>query len=329
MLITGRVGLGDLSLAVAADRGVDAREVERALHHAVELGVNLVEVHPGEVDAEKLAATTVRALRARDRVVISTTVPPVPLRPGGPPRRDVLPDQLPAKYVVEHIESTLRATRLDALPLVQLPLTPIWRHSSAWAELAGTCARMIHEGKALAFAARFTTVDAEDADTRALVADPMFAALSVIYSLCERSIEPLLPSIKIPVLARRPLAGGALAGHLGPGVKLSPRDDRNELDAPTLEHIAVTAARLSLELHVRPPAATSCEPAKAVVEQGKRPEHLEARTLAELALRYVMHRGAIPLPRLHRHAHVLDTIASASAPPLTPALVDRILVEKT
>lgn len=329
MQITGRAGAGDLSLAIAADRGVDAREVERALHHALELGLAIVDVHPGELDAEKLAAATVRTLRARDRVVITTTVPLVPLRPGGPPRRDVLPDQLPARYVVEHIESVLRATRLDALPLVQLPLSPFWRHSSAWSELAGTCARMIHEGKALAFAARLHTVDATDDDTRALVADPMFAAVSVIFSLCDRSIEPLLPQIKVPVLARRPLAGGALTGDLGIGVKLPPRDDRQEIDAHALERISVTAARLAPELEVRPPAATSCDAAKAVLERGKRPEQLEARTQADLALRYVMDRGAIALPRLHRHAHVLDTVMSAGAPPLTPALIDRILVEKT
>ena len=328
MLITGRAGLGDLSLAIAADRGVDAREVERALHHALGLGLSLVDVHPGEADAEKLAASAVRSLRARDRVVITTTIPAVPLRPGGPPRRDVLPEQLPVRYVVEHIESTLRSTKLDALPLVQLPLNPFWRHSSAWAELAGTCARMIREGKALAFAARLATVDPEDADTRALVADPWFAAVSVVFSLCERGLEPILPSIKIPVLARRPLAGGALAGFLGPGVKLSPRDDRNDLDEPALERIAATAARLSAEVTVRPPAATSCDAAKAVLEKSKRPEQLEARTLPELALRYVMDRGAIALPRLHRHEHVLDTVAAASALPLTPALIARILVEK-
>jgi len=327
--ITGRAGVGDLSLAIAADRGVDAREVERALHHALELGLSLVDVHPGELDSEKLAAASVRALRARDRVVITTTVPVVPLRPGGPPRRDVLPDQLPARYVVEQIETVLRATKLEALPLVQLPLAPAWRRSSAWAELAGTCTRMIREGKALAFAARLDTVDPDDADTRALAADPWFAALSVVHSLCERGIEPLLPSIKIPVLARRPLAGGALAGFLGPGVKLWPRDDRNVLDEPALERIATIAARLAAEVRERPPAATSCDAAKAALEKGKRPEHLEARTLPELALRYVMDRGAIALPRLHRHEHVLDTMAAASALPLSPALIARIFVEKS
>jgi len=334
VLLTGlgsRAGIGDLSLAIAADRGVDAREVERALHHALELGLATVDVHPGETDAEKLAASVVRTLRARDRVAITTTVPVVPLRPGGPPRRDVLPEQLPARYVVDQVESTLRATRLDVLPLVQLPLNPFWRHSSAWAELAGTCGQLVREGKALAFAARLETVSSDDDDTRAVVADPLFAAVSVVYSLCERSIEPLLPSIKVPVLARRPLAGGGLAGTLGPGVKLPPRDDRHALDEPTLERMAVAAARLAPELEQRPPAATSCDAAKAVLERGTRhrPEQLEARTLAELALRYVMDRGALALPRLHRHAHVLDTVAAASALPLTPALIARILVEKS
>src|SRR3954469_3737886 len=125
------VGCGDFSLAVAANRGVDAREVERTLHHALELGITLVDVHPGETDAERLAAATLRTLRARDRVVITTTVPHVPPKPGGPPRRDRLPELLPVRYVQQAVEDSLRATKLDALPLVQLPLRSAWRTSSA------------------------------------------------------------------------------------------------------------------------------------------------------------------------------------------------------
>jgi aryl-alcohol dehydrogenase-like predicted oxidoreductase len=319
------VGCGDLSLTVAANRNVDAREVERTLHHAIELGLTLVDVHPGEADAELLAANTLRAKRARDRVLVTTTVPLVPPKPGVP-RRDLLPELLPALYLVERVESSLRTTRLDALPLVQLPLTAAWRSSTAWAELVGTCARLTREGKVLAWAARLDTVDEA---SLAFATDTAFSALSVVFSLCDRTAAPLLAASKLPVLARQPLAGGALAGTVGPGMKLPPRDDRNDISLADLERAAVAAARLAPELHTQPPAARSCDAAREVLERGKRPDHLEATTAAELSLRFVIDQGAIALPRLHRYDHVLGAVIACAAPPLTPALIKRILVEKS
>jgi aryl-alcohol dehydrogenase-like predicted oxidoreductase len=319
------VGSGDLSLAVAANRNVDAREVERALHHAIELGLTLVDVHPGEADAELLAADTLRTKRARDRVLVTTTVPLVPPRPGVP-RRDLLPELLPAGYLVERVESSLRTTRLDAMPLVQLPLSAAWRSSTAWPELVGTCERLIREGKVLAWAARLDTVDEA---ALAFATDTSFSALSVVFNLCDRSAAALLAASKLPVLARQPLAGGALAGTIGPGMKLSPRDDRNELTPADLERAAVASARLAPELREQPPAARSCDAARAVLDRGKRPDHLEAITQAELALRFVIDQGAIALPRLHRHDHVMGAVIACAAPPLTPALLKRILVEKS
>ena len=314
------IGCGDVSLAVAADRGVDAREAERALDHALSLGITLVEVRD-EPDAERLAGNAVRTARARDRVVVATNVSLVPPRPGVP-RRDLLPELLPARYVQERIEASLRATRLDALPLAQLPLRTIWRTSTAYAELVGTCARLVREGKVLAWGGRLDEPDVAFAE------EPWLAALSVVFNLTDRGAEPLLAATKLPVLARQPLAGGALTGNLGPGVKLPPRDDRNELAPADLERIAVTAARLTLEVRTEPPAARSCDAARAVRERGRRPDHVEANTLAELALRFVIDRGAIPLPRLHRHAHVMDAIVAGSSPPLSPELLRRIVVDK-
>ena len=320
------IGAGDVSLAIAADRGVDAREVERTLHHALELGLTLVEVH-AEADAERLAGEVIRARRARDRVVLATRVPLVPPRPGVP-RRDLLPELLPARYVQEQIEATLRTTRLDALPLAQLPVRTAWRSSTAWAELVGTCARLGREGKVLAWGAM---LDEVDAPAHVFVAEPWLAAISVVFNLCERAAEPLLAAAaerNLPVLARRPLAGGALTGNLAPGVKLWPRDERHELSVPELETIAVAIARLAPLVNTPPPAATSCAAARAITLQAKRPDELAATTMAELALRFVIDRGAIPIPRLHRYASVMDAIVACAAPPLTPAVLARIVDDK-
>ncbi|MDX2094240.1 MAG: hypothetical protein SFX73_40790 [Kofleriaceae bacterium] len=359
------IGCGDVSLAIAASRGVDSREVERSLHHALELGLTVVDVHP-EPDAEHLVGDALPTPRALDRVVVATTVPMLSSRPGAP-QRDVLPERLPMGYVQERVEATLRATRFDALPLVQLPLRPAWRTSSAWAELAGTCARLEREGKVLAWGAIIDDVPALvdafaeppppppptttpsgliislfDATTPAappptpakkhapLVDEPWLASLAVPFNFCDRTADPIFDAAKEhakTILARRPLAGGALAGILGPGIKLVPRDDRNAVDARTLEGIALTMATLAQYVRTEPLAARSTVAAQQFVERHRRRDDIECLTVAELALRFVLARGAIALPRLHRHAFVLDAFAAMSAPPLAPDLLARILDE--
>jgi aryl-alcohol dehydrogenase-like predicted oxidoreductase len=154
----------------------------------------------------------------------------------------------------------------------------------------------------------------------------------VVYHLCDRRAEPLLAAAaqrELCVLARQPLAGGALAGQLGPGIRLPPRDDRGELDEATLERIAIGVARLAAVVQREPPAARSCDAARQAAERAAqtRPEHRECRDVAELALRLVIDRAGVALPRLHRREHLLPAIAAAAAPPLPADLaaeIDRI-----
>jgi aryl-alcohol dehydrogenase-like predicted oxidoreductase len=269
----------------------------------------------------------VREQRARDCVVVATRVPLADERPGAP-NRDTLRERLPAAYLQHRVEASLRATRLDALPLAQLPLRPAWVASPAWPELVGTCARLVREGKVLAWGALLD--EPTDDAAPALLAEPWLAAVSVVYHLCARGAEPLFEAAakrELAVLARQPLAGGALAGSLGPGATLPPRDDRNALDAAALERIAVAIARLSPLVKREPPAVRSSETARRIAATATRPEHVECTDVAELALRFAIDRAGIALPRLHRREHVIAAIVAASAPPLSAALVARVLDE--
>jgi aryl-alcohol dehydrogenase-like predicted oxidoreductase len=298
------IGAGDICLARSAARRVDHGQVARTLHAAIEAGLDLLDAAP---DAEELAGDAIRSLRVRDRVILATRVPAIGTR-------DVLSDRLPARYIQERVERSLRATRLDAIPLVQLPVRAFWRGSSAWPELAGTAARLVREGKVLRWGA---ILDAIEDDTAQLADEPWLASLAVPFSLCIRAAEPLLAT-RLAILARQPLAGGALTGTLGPGVRLPPDDDRNDLDERELIEIAREVARLARYVKRVPPAARSCDPAKAQLEKNPRLPHIECETLAELALRAVIDRGAIALPRLHRPEHVPLALLAAAAPPLPP-----------
>jgi aryl-alcohol dehydrogenase-like predicted oxidoreductase len=362
------IGIGDVSLARSATRGVDSSELTRTVHAALETGIDHIEVAP-EDDSEKLVGNALRALRLRDRVLVLTRVPALTAT------RDVLLERLPPKYVVDRVESALRSSKLDVLPLVQLELRAAWRSSKAWPELVDTCQRLVREGKALQYAAWVPQI--ED-DTAELLSEPWLSALNLPYSLCEREAEPLIAAAKKPpeptpavateappvddalaaaaardpmiasvlasqlivapspvatpttpaeppprkaILARRVLAGGALAGTLGPGAKLRQRDDR-ELDAATLERIAVGVAKLARFVKETPPAARASEAAKQQLERNTRPDHVECETLPELALRYVLDHGVIALPRIHRHEHLIYLPLIAAAPPLSTLPLD-------
>jgi aryl-alcohol dehydrogenase-like predicted oxidoreductase len=329
------IGGGDLCLPTSASRGVPARDVEHTLQEAIELGITLFDV-AADTDSEKLAGQVVRAQRARDRVVVATRVPILAERAGAP-TRDVLPERLPAPYVQDRVEASLRATRLEVLPLTQLPLRPAWLGSPAWPELVGTCARLVREGKVLAWGALLDEPGDEtlpapitqspDQAALALVAEPWLASLSVVYHLWDRRAEPLFEAAakrNLAILARQPLAGGALTGALAPGMHLPPRDDRNALDPATLERIAVEVTKLAALVEHEPAAVRSCDAARQVAERIKRPEHVECSDVAELALRFVIDRAGIALPRLHRREHLLPGIAAAATPPLPADLVSRI-----
>ena len=313
------VGVGGLSVTCAALRGLDAGDVTRALHAAIAAGLDLIEVAPEEA-AEHLAGDAIRTLRVRDRVVAALRVPALVERIGVP-TRDVLPERMPARYVQDRIEAALRTTRLDALPLAQLALRAAWQSSTAWPELLGTCARLVREGKVLEWGALVDTIE----DDTANLAQPPFVSLAVPFNLCERAAEPVLAAAaekSIAILARRPLAGGALAGTLGPGVQLRLHDDRRSIDAHQLERIAVGVAKLAAHVKREPAAARSCDAAKLQLERNVRPAEVHCETLPELALRWVISRGAIALPRLHRADHVADALLILAAPPLPPRELD-------
>src|SRR5580698_7705115 len=124
-------GCGDVNLARAAARGVDAREVEQAVGDALERGVAVVEV-AREDGSERLVGEAVRALRARDRAVVATRIDI-----GWRWRPEVFHAQL---------EASLRATRLDVLPLVVVALDADLLAVREWHEIADLCAQRTKAG---------------------------------------------------------------------------------------------------------------------------------------------------------------------------------------
>ena len=332
------IGLGDVSFARAAARNHDVADVVRRVHDALELAIDVIEV-ADEPDALRAVGDAVRATRARDRAVIVTTVR--------------LPDVRDVRGLQAQVEASLRATKLDGLPLVQLAPRVAWLGLSAWAELAGACERLVREGKVLAWGAVIDAGDVAIGEAPKPPPDPVFAttasglfipsaspepvaapapklahplalamfgSLAVDFSLCARDAAPVLAATQA-VLAHRPLAGGALAGRLGPGAVLARTDDRRDVD---LDAIAIGAAKLARFVKHAPPAAHAIDAARAIADTATPVDHVECTTLAELALRWAIDRGALVVPRIVRREDLDEAIAAASAAPLSDWTTEQI-----
>jgi len=307
----GAIGLGDISQARSAARGVVG--TERIAHEAIERGIDIVDATE---DAERVAGDAVRELHARDRVVLVTRIPLLADREYADGRRNLVSDRLPPLYVQSRVEASLRATRIEPLSLAMLPISPAWLESSAWPELVGTCERLRREG----LVRRWGAIIAGDT----AITEPWLSAIAVRFNACTRGAMPAITAAlaaKLAVLAYEPLAGGALGGRLGPGALLKPSDDRHGVD---LDAIAVGVAKLAALVKVTPPAAESTDAAREALATAKRPAELDCETVAELALRYVIDRGVIAMPRMHYTEQLIDAVRYASAPPLPADLVERI-----
>jgi aryl-alcohol dehydrogenase-like predicted oxidoreductase len=316
-------GWGGVSLARAAARGVVAADVERSVGEALESGLGLVDVIRDD-DSERVVGNAVRALRARDRATVATHV-------------EVGWRWQPEAFH-RAIEGSLRATRLEPLPLVQIAIDHDLFAKREWAEIAETCAMRTKAGDVVRWAAvierdpREPPLDPEATASEARricaeLASHRFVAIQLAFNLCEREGVSLLDAARgagLGVLALRPLAGGALAGTLAPGVALPPNDDRRGWDEALLERIALGAAKLAAHTQIVPPAARATAAARAQLERNPRLPDRPCRTLAELALRFVIDRGTIAMPGLHRREWISDAIAAANAPPLPfdPTLLD-------
>lgn len=310
---TGRevlvVGFGGKGLT-GARRGLEPADVQRAVAAAIDAGCELVDV-PAPGEPERLVGHELRALRARDRVVIATTV-------GGPGRRPPL-----AAQVQRAVEDSLRALRLDAIPLVQLAgWDDAWLDDRTWPELRGTLARLVHDGKALAWGA----IAPDDTAPLRVIAEPWLAALQIRYSLFDRHAETaLLPAAQkagVGVIAREPLAGGGLAGDLGPSTVWLPGDERATWPIDRWRELVPELALLAAFTRTTPPAARSTEAGRALLDGMIRGGDLEQATVAELALRFAIDHPAITaaIPGARTPAHALANLEAADGRPL-PARV--------
>ncbi|XYH97396.1 aldo/keto reductase [Sorangium sp. So ce1128] len=192
----------------------DLREGKRALHTALDLGVNFFDTAPthGLGQSERLIGEAI-ASRPDLEVFVATKVPPLngewPARNGTP-----LSDAFTPAHVRSSVEESLRNLGRSHIDLLQLHVwLDEWRRDD---ELWETLGRLRDEGKIRQWG---VSLNAGEPETGIGVArSRQVAAVQTVYNLFDqRARNSLLPTCRehrIGVIGRVPLDEGGLSGTL-------------------------------------------------------------------------------------------------------------------
>jgi aryl-alcohol dehydrogenase-like predicted oxidoreductase len=301
------IGFGGWGLSGELWRDTDLEAGRRALYLALESGITFVDTALvyGRGESERIVGEAVRALRARDTVVVASKVPPAdgrwPALAGS-----ALERVFPEAHVTRSVEESLRNLRIEAIPLVQLHVwLDEWLDGSAWPALRGCLERLVREGKVLHWG--ISANDHSPETALRVLDEPIIETVQVIYNLFDRGPEGALfaraAERSVGVIARSPFDEGALTGAIGPETRFAPGDFRSRYfkdDRP-----AQVADRVD---RLRPLLGD------------------EARTLAELALRFTLSRPEVStvIPGMRKVEHVRSNIAAGDGLRLTARLLDEL-----
>jgi aryl-alcohol dehydrogenase-like predicted oxidoreductase len=296
------IGYGAWGIGGAQWGGADDDESLRALHRAIDLGLNFIDtaLAYGEGRSERLVGQVVRE---RDETVhVATKVPPKnriwPAEEGA-----ALEDVFPRGYVRECAERSLGNLELDALDVLQLH---VWNDD--WADsddLLGELEELRSSGKIRFFGISIN--DHQPSNGVRLVQSGAVDTVQVIYNVFDQSPEDeLLPACRehdVGVIARVPLDEGGLTGRIGPDTEFEGDDFRahyfrGDRKREVYERATAIAADLAID----------------------------ESQLAEAALRFVLSEPAVSavIPGMRSIRNVERNIAASDAGPLSAAERERL-----
>jgi len=305
----GRTGLqvseiGYGAWGIGGGLWIGARDDEsvRALHRAIDLGVNFIDtaLAYGTGHSEGLVG---RVMRERaETIYVATKVPPKDLV--WPAQRGVAVSKCyPAEHIVTCCEESLRHLGMDHVDVLQLHT---WQDEyldqDGWKDaLLG----LKRAGKA-----RFIGISVNDHDPGSAmraVASGLFDTAQIIYNVFDQSPEadffPACIAHGVGVLARVPLDEGGLTGAITPESVFAEEDFRNHYFQGDRKRQVFERAQAL----------------KALLDG-------EARTLPELALRFCLSHDAVStvIPGMRRLATVEANVAVSDGRRLSPALRERL-----
>ncbi len=290
------ISFGAWAIGGDAWGGADDAESLRALHKAVDLGVNFFDTADvyGDGRSERLLA---RLKKERREPLIVATKAGRRLNPHVATGYD-------RANLTAFVERSLRNLATDALDLLQLhcPPTPVYDS----AEVFGVLDELVRAGSIRYYGVSVETV----AEALRAIEWPGVQSVQIIFNLFR--IKPAerffaaAAARRVGILARVPLASGLLSGRLEPGATFPPGDHRNYNRRGEAFDVGETFSGVDYEEGVR-----AAEELKALVPGDA--------TLAQLALRWILMFPEVTaaIPGARSPQQVEENVRAAELPRLS------------
>ena len=224
-LPVSEIGFGAWGIGGSGWIGAQEDESVRALHRAIELGVNFIDTARGYGESERIVGQVVREHRG-DPLYVATKVPPKnriwPAPDGVDPA-----EAFPGAHIRASLEKSLRVSGLEAFDLLQFHVwSDEWMGRGDWLETIGDLKR---EGKIRFFGVSINDYQPDNALD--LVRSGHVDAVQVIYNAFHQAPEEhLLPACAehgVGVIVRVALDEGGLTGRITPDTTFPDGDFRN------------------------------------------------------------------------------------------------------
>ena len=256
--------------------GATEDESVRALHRAIDLGVNFIDTARGYGDSERIVGKVVREHR-RDDLYVATKVPPKNMTwpaPGGVDPAGTFPGD----HIRASLETSLRAAGLEAFDLLQFHVwSDDWVGRGDWLD---TIADLKREGKIRLFGVSINDYQPDNVLelVRSGHVDTVQAIYNVFHQAPEEQLLPACGRRGVGVIVRVPLDEGGLTGQITadttfPDGDFRGRYFRGDRKALVGRHVAALAADLAIGADQVADVALRyvlCQPAVSTVVVGMR-----------------------------------------------------------
>lgn len=228
-LEVSEIGYGAWPLGGGAWGTQSDEESVKALHRALDMGVNFIDTAAGygEGRSERVVGRVLRERGDTGRVIVTTKSPPA-AGPWPPSPYCRWQDRYSETYLRQNVEERLRNLGTDTLDILLLHTwTRAWNRDPQPVE---TLRKLKKEGKI-----RFVGVSTPEHDQNSLVhliREGLLDAVEVIYNIFDQEpaaeLLPLSAEKGVGVIARMPFDESALTGKLTPTTKFEEGDFRNK-----------------------------------------------------------------------------------------------------
>jgi aryl-alcohol dehydrogenase-like predicted oxidoreductase len=296
------IGYGAWGIGGALWQGARDDESVRALHRAVDLGLNFIDTALvyGDGHSENLVGTVLR--ERKERIFVASKIPPKngkwPARPGTPLR-----EAFPYDHIIKSTETSLKNLRVDTIDVHQFHVwNDEWTTENEWRD---AIEKLKEEGKIRFFGISIN--DHQPHNALEVAATGLVDTFQVIYNIFdqvpEEQLFPLCQKMNIGIIVRVPLDEGGLTGKITPQTTFPAGDFRNRYFRDDRK--------------------------QQIVDRIDKLQDLlgtEASTIPELALRFCLHHPAVStvIPGMRSISNVETNCGYSRGKKLSPGLISEL-----